>query len=67
MKLAFKVLLLIALIIIGRMEKQNRKSLNNLYSPVYSQNTQASNIHTDINTRINSASHIQKISLKYSN
>ena len=65
MKLAFKVLLLVILIIIGKMEKQNQvisKPSKNLYSPVYSQNTD-----TSVNQNNGQEAEIQKISLKYNN
>ena len=65
MKLAFKVLLLIVLVVISKMEKQNQvisKPSKSLYSPVYSHNT-----NLDENSRFNQESNIQKISLKYNN
>jgi hypothetical protein len=65
MKLAFKVLLLAVLIIIGKIEKQNQstsKPSKSLYSPVYSQNT-----NYGVNQKRTQEAEIQKISLKYNN
>lgn len=65
MKLAFKVLLLIVLIVIGKMEKQNQlisKPRTSLYNPVYSQNTVIGE-----NTKAIEANDIQRISVKYNN
>ncbi len=65
MKLAFKVLLLIVLIVIGKMEKQNQvisKPSKSLYSPVYSHNT-----YQGSNPKAIEENEIRKISVKYNN
>lgn len=65
MKLAFKVLLLIILVVISKMEKQNQvisKPSRSLYSPVYSHNT-----NLGVYSKAIQENNIQKISLKYNN
>lgn len=66
MKFAYKVLLLIVLIIIGKWEKENQSILNpgprSVYSPVYSQNMQPNE-----NPKILPGQEIQKLSVNYNN
>ncbi|MDB5260900.1 MAG: hypothetical protein JWQ14_181 [Adhaeribacter sp.] len=63
MKLAFKVLLLVILIVIAKMEKQDQimsKPSRNLYSPVYSHNTDSG-----VAPKNSQEPNMQKISIKY--
>lgn len=66
MKLAFKVLLLILLIVVGKWEKENHLIVNkgsrSVYSPVYSQNNNSTS-----NSKVEPGQEIQKLSVNYVN
>ncbi len=66
MKLAFKVLLLIVLIAVGKWEKENHsiitKNTKSVYSPVYSQNT-----NLEENRKTVADQEMRKILVNYNN